>query len=116
MEHSCRYYPTVMSGPVIRFGFGFKGPREREMFSGEPVQQWSAEINASRDGVSLQGHFPIYRDRANLDHIKQLLDWAWNAHAAIGSRGDHAAAKEWVRVYNASLAELQEIAAEKATG
>lgn len=112
MEHSCRYYPTVMSGPVIRFGFGRKGPLEHEMFSRDLVQQWSAEISASRDGVSLQGDFPIYSKRESVADIKQLLDWAWDAHRAIGERGDHDAAKEWVRVHNASLPGLREIAAE----
>ena len=113
MDHSCRYYPTIMSGPVIRFGFGYSEGEREEMFSREKVKQWSAEISASRDGVSLDGRFPIYSDRSCIDGIKQLLDWAWDAHRAIGTRGDHDAAKEWVRVHNASLPELREIAAEK---
>lgn len=113
MEYSCRYYPTIMSGPVVRFGFGYDEGEREEMFSREKVRQWSAEISASRDGVSLGGCFPIYNDRSCIDDVKQLLDWAWDAHRAIGTRGDHDAAKEWVRVHNASLPELREIAAEK---
>lgn len=113
MKHSCRYYPTIMSGPVIRFGFGYDEGEEEEIFSREKVRQWSAEISASRDGVSLGGRFPVYADRGDIEGVQQLLDWAWDAHMAIGSRGDHDAAKEWVRTHNASLTELREIAAEK---
>ena len=42
-----------MSGPVIRFGFGHDEGEHEEAFSHKKHRQWSAEINASRDGVSL---------------------------------------------------------------
>lgn len=104
MDHTCRYCPTVQSGPVVRFGFGFHEGHRHELFGdGKPVPQYSAEINASRSGVSLNGRFPTYSDRQSIEDIKLLLEWAWSAHCAIGKHGDHEAAKEWVRLHNASL-------------
>lgn len=38
-------YPTIMSGLVIRYKLD--------------SDQWDAEINASRDGVSLRGIWPV---------------------------------------------------------
>lgn len=113
MQHECRYYPTVMSGPVIRFEFGYDRGPDTGILAEKGKRDWSAEISASRDGVSMQGDFPIYGNRDSIDHIKRMLDWAWDAHQAIGERGDHDAAKDWVRTHNATLTELREIVAEK---
>lgn len=45
-EHFTRQeYPTIMNGRVIRYRL--------------KNRHWDGEINASRDGWSIQGHWPI---------------------------------------------------------
>ena len=116
MTHDCRYTPTIMDGPVVRFGLGYHEGKERELFGGAEVDRWSAEINASRSGVSLQGRWPVYGDCAAIDHLKKVLEWAWEAHSAIVAAphsGQHeAAAERFVDMHNASLAALRTLAAE----
>lgn len=114
MDHDCRYTPTIMDGPVVRFGVGRRLGRHKPII-GDERDEWSAEINASRNGVSLSGDWPIYTVKSDLDHIKQVIEWAWVAHADIhaarGTNAERDAAKKFVELHNATLEEIRAEAA-----
>jgi hypothetical protein len=52
-------YPTIMSGVVVRWTFP------------KPTS-YDAEVNASRDGVSIQGCWPIMKGKAVADLVTIL--------------------------------------------
>lgn len=97
---SCRYTPTIMDGPVVRFEFGYKEGTRKDLFSGEERIDWSAEINASRNGVSMNGRFPVWSDAAEVYAVQDMLAAAYEAHKAIrDARDPHEAAKQFVEWY-----------------
>lgn len=96
----CRYTPTVMDGPVVRFGFGYNEGTRKDLFTGEERIDWSAEINASRNGVSMNGRFPVWSNAADVHAVRDMLAAAYSAHEAIrDSRDPHEAAKKFVEWY-----------------
>ncbi len=73
----CVGYPTIMDGLVLRFRF-----KERP-HANEP------EINASRDGVSFCGAWPVM-DRSLIVEVRAVIDLASKAHDAIARSGHDA--------------------------
>lgn len=67
-------YPTIMSGLVLRFNR-----------RGDESYHNALEISASRDGVSISGHWPIM-DAAGVAAVKRILDIAVEAAAEIRER------------------------------
>ncbi len=106
MKVAAIYSPTIMDGPVIRFQTGFNRGSHREIVSGKERTDWSAEINASRKGVSINGQWPVYSQPEDLAALAALVAAAWNAHADIkGARhDDHAVAKAIAERFNAKHA------------
>lgn len=101
MEVEAIYSPTIQDGPVVRFQFGRRNGTYREIFSGKERIDWSAEINASRNGVSLNGNVPIYSDQAAIDAIQRLFGLAWDAYQRMKwARDPHDIAKEVVARFN----------------
>jgi len=108
MQVEAIYSPTIMDGPVVRLQTGFKRGTYKDIFSGKDRTDWSAEISASRNGVSIQGAWSTYRSAADIEQIKNLLDLAWSAFAQITSNSDpHAAATKFVDEFNASEQSLR---------
>lgn len=107
MRIEATYSPTIMDGAVVRFETGYDRGKRRGIFDQVERTEWSAEINASRNGVSINGDWPIYKARESVDTLKEILDVAWDAHIAIrdGRDGGHDAAKEIVAKFNAKQQE-----------
>lgn len=68
-------YPTIMSGLVVRYFW-----RDRVVSSDEP------EINASRDGVSIQGRWPTMTE-IELDELNDVLRAAYFQFVSIRDTG-----------------------------
>jgi len=102
MEVEAIYSPTIMDGPVVRFQFGYRRGTYREIFSGEDRTDWSAEINASRNGVSLNGDVPTYGDIRSIEAIQRIFKLAWDAYQQLTRSHDpHQVAKKIVETFNA---------------
>lgn len=114
MEHDCRYTPTIMSGPVVRFGLGVCRGRVKPII-GEERDDWSAEISASADGVVVSGYWPACSLRSDIDALIEVLNWAWAAHVSIHDAArvgqEHEAAKSFVDRHNARIQDLRAEAA-----
>jgi hypothetical protein len=103
MKVEAVYTPTVMGGPVVRFRTGFARGRVRDS-GGVERTDWSAEISASRDGVSLRGAWPMYSEPADLATLRGLIAGAWNVHGMMRDAGHseaYAIAKDFVAMFNA---------------
>jgi hypothetical protein len=103
IEINARYTPTIMDGPVIRFEFGISRGMGREIISGEERDDFSVEISASRNGVSMNvDYFPVYSTKDAIEEIQKLFGTAWNAYCAIRSagHGGHDEAKRFVERFN----------------
>lgn len=74
----CKYYPTVMDGPVVRWNWG------------------DLEVSASRNGVMLQGNSPAMA-RDTLGTFKQLLQLAGQAAAWLATPGGDKVALQMLR-------------------
>jgi len=70
MKFNRKRYPTIMSGIVIRYKI------ESNYLDGE--------INASRDGVSIQGSWPVFTD---VDQVTEILNKAHSDYERL-RRGD----------------------------
>jgi hypothetical protein len=101
------YTPTIMDGAVVRFQTGFNRGTFRALIGNAERTEWSAEINASRNGVSLNGQWPVYRARDDVAGLGALLAMAWKAYHLIagGEDGGHEAAKHLVEQFNATYKE-----------
>ena len=71
-----------MDGEVIRYGGGYYNGKNKDIL-GKEFDDWSAEINASRNGVSINGTFPIYKSREPIDRIIETLNKAWDDHERL---------------------------------
>jgi hypothetical protein len=98
------YTPTIMDGAVVRFQTGFNRGTFRAIVGKDERTDWSAEINASRNGVSLNGTWPIYRAREDIAALGALIAMAWKVHHLIAGGDDrgHEAAKSFVEQFNAT--------------
>jgi len=67
MEFEREETPTVMDGTVIRW-------QARDMWANYP------EINASRNGVSISGCWPVMK---NVEQVKAILDEAYSEHLRL---------------------------------
>lgn len=99
-----KYFPTIMSGAVVRYKTGFNRGKRHSIVSSEDETDWSAEINASRDGVSLQGDWPTYRNPADVEALVEVLRHAAGTYRSIanshGTHGQHDSAKRRVVDWN----------------
>jgi len=104
---NARYTPTIMDGPVIHFEFGLVRGKRRDIFSQKEFEDYSAEISASRNGVSMNvDYFPVYSTKEAIDEIQKLFGIAWDAYCAIRSARDgaHDEAKRIAERFNAERA------------
>jgi hypothetical protein len=85
-----KYTPTIMDGPVVRFDFTS-----------------FCEVNASRNGVSIDGQAPVMKEK-RLKEFHTLLGQAFEAHLAITEAGDHDAAQAWVEKQNLEIKQRKE--------
>lgn len=96
MKFDLHYTPTIMDGAVLRWQFGYVCGKHHDLIDPKERTEWSGEINASRNGVSINGRFPIYADRECIDQIHKMLDDAWAAHARMRHGDSHEIAKQIV--------------------
>lgn len=68
-------YPTIQSGWVVRYRF--------------PDEYYTGEVNASRDGVSICGSWPITSSKELLEHIARTLRKAYLHHRHLAPRKQH---------------------------
>jgi len=102
MEAEAIYSPTIMDGPVVRFQFGLKRGTYKEIISGKDRVDWSVEINASRNGVSLNAdYFPVMSSAEAIEGVQELFREAWTAYQKIKFSPDpHDSAKRIVAEFN----------------
>lgn len=102
MEVEAIYSPTIMDGPVVRFQFGLKRGTYREIVSGKDRTDWSAEINASRNGVSLNAdYFPVLSTAEAIEAVQKVFREAWSAYQKMRLSPDaHESAKRIVDEFN----------------
>ena len=81
-----------MDGAVVRFGLGYDDGDDKR----------SAEINVSRNGVSLSGNWPVYNAKEPLEEIKATLDEAFDLYLRMTSdySDPHDVAKAFVATIN----------------
>lgn len=107
MKFEAAYYPTIQSGAVIRWGGGYNRGSYVSI-GGEKKTDFSAEVNCSRDGVSLNGYWPIMSAEQDVEDLIATLRKAWKAHQSIkGARGhglDHDTAKAIVEAERTAAA------------
>lgn len=89
MKFEPHYTPTIMDGPVVRWGSGYNRGARHNLF-GDARTDWSAEISASRNGVCIGGHWPIITRREDLDDLIAQLNRAFDAHVQIARNPDAA--------------------------
>lgn len=93
-----KYTPTIMSGAVLRLQFA----------SGV----WDGEINASLDGVSIHGNWPVLHASA-VPALQDAIAFARATHEQMTRAANpHAACKQRAELWNAEQARKAEVPAD----
>lgn len=79
---------TIMSGYVVRFQTGFDRGTYVDTATRETRTDWSAEVNVSREGVSISGVWPVYESRQNVNRLREILSWACRVHEVLEANLD----------------------------
>lgn len=106
MKFHAIYTPTIMSGAVVRYQSGYERGTRRDMFTGEERIEYSAEISASRDGVMIQGAWPMITQQSDIEDLATMLQRAFSAHRRI-KVGEHDAAKQIVEEFEKEHAAVE---------